>query len=148
MALIVTLEFLTRSNGPIYSSTNCTMNTTILFWNYEVHGDDVQYPMIEFSDLKEVVWIVGLNIVTLEAKEKSWFEAKLAEGLMALPLPLKFSTYSRWPIYRYLQKLLRPYPSCITKGVVELWGLILSLWKQATKLVWSKVGTKGWLHCD
>jgi hypothetical protein len=37
---------------------------------------------------------VGLNIVTLEAKEKSWFEAKLAEGLMALPVPLKFSTYS------------------------------------------------------
>jgi hypothetical protein len=38
---------------------------------------------------------VGLNIVTLEAKEKSWFEAKLAEGLTALPLPLNFSTYSR-----------------------------------------------------
>jgi hypothetical protein len=37
---------------------------------------------------------VGLNIITLEAKEKSWFEAKLAEGLMTLPLPLKFSTYS------------------------------------------------------
>jgi hypothetical protein len=31
--------------------------------------------------------------------------------LMTLPLPLKFSTYSGWPIYRYLQKLLRPYPS-------------------------------------
>jgi hypothetical protein len=47
------------------------MNTTILFLNYEVHGDDVQYPMIDFSELKGVVWIVGLNIVTLEAKEKS-----------------------------------------------------------------------------
>ncbi len=76
------------------------MNTIILFWNYEVHGDDVQYPMVDFSELKGVVWIVGLNIVTLEAKEKSWFEAKLAEGLTALPLPLNFSTYSRWPIYR------------------------------------------------
>jgi len=76
------------------------MNTTILCLNYEVHGDDVQYPMTDFSELKGVVWIVGFNIVTLEAKEKSWFEAKLAEGLTALPLPLKFSVYSRWPIYR------------------------------------------------
>jgi hypothetical protein len=32
---------------------------------------------------------VGLNIVTLEAKEKSWFEAKLAEGLMAFTTPIK-----------------------------------------------------------
>ncbi len=65
------------------------MNTTILFWNYEVYGDDVQYPMINLSELKGVVWIVGLNIVTLEAKEKSWFEAKLAEGLMAFTTPIK-----------------------------------------------------------
>jgi len=55
MALIVALEFLTWSNGPIYSSTNCTMNTTILCLNYEVHGDDVQYPMTDFSELKGVV---------------------------------------------------------------------------------------------
>ncbi len=64
------------------------MNTAILFLNYEVQGDHVQYPMIDFSELKGVVWIVGLNIVTLEAKEKSWFEAKLAERLMVLALPL------------------------------------------------------------
>jgi hypothetical protein len=64
------------------------MNIIILFWNFEVHGDHVQYPMVDFSELKGVVWIVGLNIVTLEAKEKSWFEAKLAEWLMVLALPL------------------------------------------------------------
>jgi hypothetical protein len=55
MALIFTLEFLTQSNGPIYSSANCTVNTTILFLNYEVHGDEVQYPMVDFSELKGVV---------------------------------------------------------------------------------------------
>jgi hypothetical protein len=64
------------------------MNIIILFWNFEVHGDDVQCPMVDFSELKGVVWIVGLNIVTLEAKEKSLFEAKLAERLTALP-PIK-----------------------------------------------------------
>jgi hypothetical protein len=32
---------------------------------------------------------VGLNIVTLEAKEKSWFEAKLAEGLTGITTPIK-----------------------------------------------------------
>jgi hypothetical protein len=31
------------------------MNTAILFLNYEVQGDHVQYPMIDFSELKGVV---------------------------------------------------------------------------------------------
>jgi hypothetical protein len=63
------------------------MNTTILFLNYEVHGDDVQYPMIEFSELKGVVWIVGLNIVTLEAKKLVW--SKVSRRVDGITTPIK-----------------------------------------------------------
>jgi hypothetical protein len=63
------------------------MNTTILFLNYEVHGDDVKYPMIEFSELKGVVWIVGLNIVTLEAKKSVW--SKVSRRVHGITTPIK-----------------------------------------------------------
>jgi hypothetical protein len=63
------------------------MNIIILFWNFEVHGDDVQCPMVDFSELKGVVWIVGLNFVTLEAKEFVW--SKVSRTVDGINTPIK-----------------------------------------------------------